>query len=411
MWKAGKQMLTKNKEYFEAYDDGLFSTPYTNPFEEFQQKVEEMKGQINNGNFLIDIIKRKIPNAIKHPIKTIYGTSWNAAWAGDKYIRLVTYNYLKDSGFSSKDAAQVAALFHGDYASVPAQTRKTLNKIFFTPTFKIVMTKLYDKMAKDAIISTAKLARLQAPSKKEAVYGRGLLMVAGIVYGKDFLMTKLGFEQDQFCRRYYKTEETDEGEQVEAVMTFSNPANLVQRYWYKVKPLMDPLETKKGARVFEILKREAHPWYQIADDLRNNQDEAFQPIWNPFDSPGRQVLDVMRFLTRRTFRITEIAFKDETVGNDKARQAIKNSSRRLVYQILKPITFQYVRAVKNRRVYGQLKRLENEFAKFLITDQPRGEEEYRTRIKKLIEMQETISKKFIKEDVEEIDIKKDIYVE
>ena len=73
----------------------------------------------------------------------IYSLSWNWAWKGDRLIRLTAYNEMLGRGFEPREAAQIVAKTHGDYAGVPPATRKKANLLFFTPTFQIAMTKLY----------------------------------------------------------------------------------------------------------------------------------------------------------------------------------------------------------------------------------------------------------------------------
>jgi hypothetical protein len=141
--KAIKDVWKKTPDYYEALDNGIASKPFNNPMRSWKHMVETAKR--SRGGQVFDIIKE--PNVLK----TVYNASWHVAWRLDETVRMMSYNYLKEKGFAPREAAQIAARFHSDYASVPASTRRFLNHIFFTPTFKITMGKLYKDMIGNTI--------------------------------------------------------------------------------------------------------------------------------------------------------------------------------------------------------------------------------------------------------------------
>lgn len=395
MWNAVKSFIKKDTKYFTAYENGLFSTPYANPFARFVEYVETLKGR-NDSRLMARALQKmgkykgvkKIVGLPYELVKDLYSVSWNVAWSGDKMIRLMSYNYLMDKGFTSQNAAQTAALFHGDYASVPPATRRMLNHFFFTPTFKIVMTKLYDRMIKEGIKYTVDTAKGKPVSMQNQIYARGVLYTAGINLGKDMMMKKLGFESDQFGRKYYRVEETSEGPK-EIAITFTDPSTLIQRYFYRAAPLFDPAETKKMEKAYNIVKYEFHPLYRWAEGLVN---PFFERVINPFDSPDEQAYDFFRYTMRNLVRMSELVIRAE---EDKLEhEAVRKSEKSLYYMFLNPFTFRYIRDVKEKRKHYAVRMIKNTFKRLLITDPPKTEKERQKRLDKLFKMIEQIKGRY-----------------
>ena len=66
------------------------------------------------------------------PLDLIMKPLWHFAWGGDQFVRMMTNHHFLSQGFSPSEAADLTALFHADYAAVPAGTRRATAMIFFT---------------------------------------------------------------------------------------------------------------------------------------------------------------------------------------------------------------------------------------------------------------------------------------
>lgn len=384
MAKAISQSIKKPEAYWEAFEDGLFSQPFLNPFEDFKQILEGLKKRPTHAGAVAKIFSAAEKLLPQKVIRTFYNLVWHTAWNLDRTVRLISYNYLLDRGFPSLEAAQVSAKFHGDYASVPPRTRKFLNKIFFTPTFKIVMGKLYASMLRGA-------TRVFKAGRTERIFARGLLYTLAIILGKHYMMTKWGYEADQFSRRYSKVVETDEGPK-ELVHTFSNPANLPLKYYHRAKALFDPATTNRIKRVVMASKWEFHPVYRVALDIVTNQKADFDYVYDPFAKGGipEQAVQIARYATGELVRVSS-GLIEERKGEElvKAYKAMQKDLGKFKALIMRPFVFTYLRKVKDVRVAGQLFRLEKELRTFIYRrlDDPeaieRAVKDFRKRIEKI----------------------------
>jgi len=276
----------------------------------------------------------------------------------------MSYNYLLDLKFSPQEAAQLAASFHGDYASVPPATRKKMNKFLFTPTFEAVMNKVYFKMIKEGIKTVT--GKIQTPSDKR--YAKGLLYLGGIIFGMDQFMTRgLGFKREEFGRRYYKEVETDEGMR-ETVIVLSNPANLWNRLFYDLKP--DAFQTNMLKKVVKAGYKRLNPVYRIGNMLANNEDEVKAPIYNPFDSAPRQLLDIGKFALTRIVKATENIgdLKGDAYNKKQATKALATAVGNIRAKVLSAFVFSYTRKPGLVRFNAQMKNFEREFTKHTNID-------------------------------------------
>ncbi|HDP37226.1 MAG TPA: hypothetical protein ENN27_05155 [Candidatus Atribacteria bacterium] len=169
--------------------------------------------------------------------------------------------------------------------SVPPSTRKVLNKIFFTPTFKITMGKLYLNMlkgsAKVALKIPAKAIGKEIKiSKEEKNLARGGLIALGIMTGIGLYFKSQGYKEEEKFRKYVKTIETDEGMK-ENVITLANPFNIPWRYYYRVKGAFKPQTTNVAGKLINTVKWDLHPLYRVASDVVENYNWQ---VYNPFDN-------------------------------------------------------------------------------------------------------------------------------
>mgnify|MGYP003145087129 CR=1 FL=1 len=321
--------LSKNDAYREAERDGISSTPYPNPYDgaydQFKRggnkaipflpsKIWTPLGDINNrqGGFVAPLydfafgwVNRhfdrykegegilssmtKVPLVAKDLIDGMYNLSYYTAWSLDQMQRHITYAYMRDKkGLDSAEAAQLTAQFHGDYASVPWKTRNALNKIFFTPTYKIIMGKLFYNMFKSVIYDTPtqlyRTGKLDKPTQVSAAgLFRGILLLGAI----DAMLMTLDFERDEWGRTYKKKGYKDpKGKPKEMVLTFSLPNNTFLRYLYRWQKVQnDPSIRDKFLTYVEYNKYDFHPLYLILKQAYDGEDAQGQPIgfikqWN-----------------------------------------------------------------------------------------------------------------------------------
>jgi hypothetical protein len=223
----------------------------------------------------------------------VYNASWFWAWEFDGAIRMGTYKFLKDQGYSSRKAAQTAALYHGDYASVPHNTRRLLNRALFTPTFKIAMGKLYTRMIRDA---------MKMNFGKES-FAKSLITVAAIQFAMDTVMTQgLGFKREQFARRYYKEKDDHEGMPADFVITFSNPANMWNKY---VARYMEAYHTPAPIKSFLAMnKSELTPLVRTFMEVASGESMSTGKMYDwQFDSKQYCVKKALKHMVPNIFGV------------------------------------------------------------------------------------------------------------
>jgi hypothetical protein len=222
-------------------------------------------------------------------LEDFYKLSWNLAWKGDEAIRMASYNYLKEKGFSPQEAAQITAHFHGDYARLTPSARRVLNKIFFTPTFKYAMGHVQANMVKSSINVVRDLINRVPVNQRDVLYAKGALALVAGYFAKDFLMKQWGFETDSLGLRYVKTVEVD-GEEKELVIYWPDPGNTWLRQFHKWTKWGDDPD-----RVEDFMNKlhwDLHPVWMVAYELLKNKKPNNEPIFNPFDSSLEVAEDV-----------------------------------------------------------------------------------------------------------------------
>ena len=127
--EAAKDLKNLTPAYWEAFENGLFSQPFNIFLKDYE---EQWKGSLSENKTLPKRLKKFFLN--DKIVNSAYKLSSNIAWTLDRTIRMASYRYLLGQGLSPREAAQTAALFHGDYAMVDPNTRRFLNQLFFTPT-------------------------------------------------------------------------------------------------------------------------------------------------------------------------------------------------------------------------------------------------------------------------------------
>lgn len=375
--KALKSIFKKDDAYWNMHYWGGFSTPFTPGFDELLKRVERTVG----GH---DIWKRA-----KKYINP-YQFSWKAAWTGDHAIRLITYHYYLKKGLTPQEAAQLTAKAHGDYANVPTATRTLLNKILFTPTFKLTMMEAQAEM----VTSMGKYINpTRQTTRSEKEKAKMLVGLASGIFLREWFMHKLGFKTDKFGLKYTKNITTDEGQKKQMVLHVATPDNVVLRLLHRFKPTDMATVPDKFKWFFDRAKWELHPMYQWALEVGSNKSLDFEPIYNPFDSPTEISKDVLNYTVRRLIPYVKIAFpKKEGNKVDAMKQLQKDYGS--VALVLQAFTLPYTRNSEESQMKYKINRFISTFQRFQREAPPKTEEEAQRRVdgfrRKLIKMRKEL---------------------
>lgn len=345
-----KDVWLKTDNWERAFENGTFSKPYVIPYDKFEYQFSEaMKGN-KMGEFLK---KAALPT---NWIPMLYQASWNTAWTLDPMVRMMTFNYLKDKGMSDREAGQLAALFHSDYASVPPRTRKALNKALFTPTFKITMGKLYLNMLKGG---AKVLTKGRGATQSEKILARGALLALAGMMGIGLYFKSQGYEEVERFRKYVKKVETDEGMK-ENVITLANPFNIPWRYYYRVKSAFKPWTVNNAEKLVQIAKWDLHPIWRVAIDVVDNYNWN---VYNNYDDIGKIAFDVGLKTTGELVKVTQWMLESAEAGKIETDRfkALQKDLGKFEAIILKPFVFNYLRQIKEVRRTWAMKKLQSDF--------------------------------------------------
>jgi len=293
-------VVTKSDRYYAGLQDGLMSTPFNTPFSVLETKIRKLRASA------LGKPQRSLMKAIVQEyggLRPFYNATWSIAWEMDNVVRYTTYNYLLRKGMTSRDAAQTTAKFTGDYAGVPAKTRRSLNRIFFTPTYKIAMGKVYGNMLVQALKKAAGNEILQEVPN---IFARAAIILLATQMSKDLLMTALGFDVEEWGRKYvWKGISTPEGEK-EFVITISDPTNMFQKYFTRFQQAFFDPKTENGIEYFVNSNSwEFHPFWRAAVDLVGNYDSMNRtPIFERFDTDVTKARKIVGFLAGRVVPVT-----------------------------------------------------------------------------------------------------------
>lgn len=316
-WSSAlRDIRKKTPEFWKAYENGLFSQPYNIFNADFERQwtrslVENKTLPQKFKQFLLD---DKI-------IDSAYNAISGMAWSIDRVIRMATYRNFLARGMNSREAAQTAALFHGDYAMVHPNTRKQANTLFYTPTFKIVMGKLFSEMLKSPIkIGKSILGGKEIPKSDKAKF-LGLIGTIGVIIGFDQLMTNgFGFKRDQFGRKYSKSMEDDEGIDKNLTVSFSNPATLPIKFFWRLIESFAPSNQTALKSLITKNRFELNPIIQIASKLVNNEDSNGDQIYQNFgDDSLTKLAKSSKFIIKQVFPFLK-QFADEPFEDPEARK-------------------------------------------------------------------------------------------
>lgn len=340
---------------------GLFSKPFSIMIKDYNKMIEKTKGNVQERfyKYIKEMTPGEVPKELaKVPVRLIkqaYRASWDLAWKLDASVRMASFRYLVKKGFSHKEAAQMAAKFHGDYAGVPNETRRQLNKFLFTPTFKIAMGKLYLKMAKDTFKSFSTLGK----DKQALVFAKGLVSVFAISEAKNLFMKWMGFIVDESGRRYVKKAKDEEGKEKELVIVMSDPSNMFTKYMSRAKnaffnpTVKDPLLNFVKSNRWEI-----HPLYLRMYEALNNKKPNNTAIYDNFDATPTKLFKSATHIAKGIVKISEM-FSGEGIQNIEARRAFAKESGKILDFLTRFVTFKYLRTPKLKTLGRKLKSIEN----------------------------------------------------
>ena len=367
--RAARMIWNGDPKYLDRLEKGLASKPFNNPWQDYRRWVKEaqMRPTVRALQAVNVFEKLKQPGIFqKIPVLSdFYNASWNVAWALDRTIRLSSELFLEDKGFSPAEATKMAALYHADYASVPARTRALVRTPLFTPTFKITMGKLFYRMVRDAmrVMSEGNI------DPKTGQYAKGLLAGAAVLEGWELFMTQgLGFRRDEWGRRYVKTVQTDQGDQ-EVAVTWSIPENLFLKYIYRgfeaaksPTPFLD---------FFNRNKWEIHPIWRVAIDLLTGKTPQGEIIYDRRLDPDWKSKAAWYGLKELVRVINEF---DPEETNEEGRKQFAKAAGQLLELAPRPFEFKYMRGTKEERITRQMQRLNKEFKSYIWNKAARGKE-------------------------------------
>ncbi len=343
------------------------STPYANPIARYDAYIQQIAKHPN------PIVRATMGILSQDILRQTYNTSWKTAWALDGFVRQITYRHLTDNlGFSPADAGRLTALYHAHYAGIPTATRKKLNRLFFTPSFKISMTKLYLEMVKDSISVSVKAGENIIKGRRigenitaeEKLMMGGLGRTLGIIMTMDILMTSfLGFERDEWGRRYTKKLETTEGEK-DLVITYGTPFNMFLKYFYRIKEsFFDPAVTNKLQTFFQKNSWELHPvWRMVNGFLRNKRPDGNQ-IYDKFTGRGTEQIAAY-FLSQSAALVDEVLTSiSSEPGKVEMEKLLREELGKAGALFSRWFAFAYLRSTSDEKAAWQSESLNNQWNK------------------------------------------------
>lgn len=381
--KGVRDSFLKTENWARASENGIFSKPFVIPYDKWENQFTDAMKKNKMGDF---VKKAVLPT---NWIPMLYTASWHTAWKLDETVRMMSFNYLKDKGMNDREAAQLAALFHSDYASVPPATRKLLNKVLFTPTFKITMSKLYLNMLKGGVNV---LKEGTKATTEEKLLARGALLALAGMQGISMYFISQGYEEVEKFRKYVKKVETNEGIK-ENVITLANPFNIPWRYYYRVKGAFKPQTTNVAEKMLQIVKWDLHPIWRVGADVVDNYNWN---IYNPFDKKEDIAKDIAIYTTGEFVKITKSLLESAKEGEIKADafKAMQKDFGKIEAIILKPFIFNYLRERGAVRRGWAIKKLEKEFRLMMLVSPSKNAKENYERLQNFNERMKEIMTDF-----------------
>ncbi|MFW5902843.1 MAG: hypothetical protein ACOCTT_03075 [archaeon] len=370
--KAAKQVFGKGYDdnVLQAERQGTFSTPFNKGYDTFYKDVTDFKNTQDH-NFMMAKALRiaqstkdngavGILGSAKEMMSLMYYGSHDLAWKTDKVVRLTSRENLIERGYTPMEASQRAAKVHADYASIPKNTRKVLNKILYTPSFTISMSKLFAEEA-----NSYRRVIMNSAQRGDIDKAASLGLMTAMMLARDYVMTERNdFERDEIFRRYTKEIENEEGEREELVVTHYGPD---LEMWKTVNDVFshDETATNIATKYLGNYETKTHPIYQLALQLATNQKSDYSKIYYNFDKESTKMRKTGVYAIKNTFRIMK-AFASEDPERLREQDIAKKELGGFWDKVLTPITFKYVRSTEDQRKAGQMVNMEEKFRDDLI---------------------------------------------
>lgn len=381
--KALHDMVKKTPDYWEANYWGAFPDPFSPTFRQAAARARTIIGED-------PILKKVLTKA--NP----YHWSLMAAWKMENFFKMASFNYLREKGFSPKEAAQLAALTGGDYATLPPATRKILNTVLFTPSFTLAMMKAQGEMVGAGAKLMAK-PKLLFDKTGDAKYlrqmAKGAVFLAAGLALKNVLMHKLGYKTDVWGLKWSKTVEDDEGNERELVIHMAAPDNVILRYLNDLR-IVGKADNKAKA-LWDRVTWKLHPMWTTSLEILSNKRMDGAPVWNPWDSVLEGRKKAVAYTLRRLIRITEL-LPEEGQGNLsklKAYEALREDLGKFGGLVMSAYSIPYMRSTADRRLMYEMNNMLEVFKQANKATPPKNDAEAEERSEWLQEALEKVQKR------------------
>lgn len=402
---AVQDVVNQTDDFWEASEQGIASQPFSSPIDETRKEMvrayEKGKAQASLGGALGALVGRlkgdiqfirdgtntqsiaqqqadtaaeeygrrtllsgpfqdesnplsKAANILTRAGGSLYEMSWDTSWFLDRLIRQVTYRHLRDDkGLSPEEAAQTAATAHGDYASVPQETRDTLNTVFFTPTFKIAMGKFLGSALRG---SGEVITNNEVNTSRR--YAATLARTTGIMVAFDAIMTSsLGFDRDEFGRAYCRPTSATRAPR-EVCISWSTPFNLFSKYSARVwEAFNEPDQFNPINNFLSSNRWELNPMWRVGLEIASNSSAQGGSIYNELDPLDVKMLKMTGYYGKETIRLTKQLMGEEM--GQRGREALAEDLGNFQSMVLGAFTFPYIRQNEAQRMKGEIQRLMN----------------------------------------------------
>lgn len=419
--KAIKSFVKKDEHFWNFWNYGGPSKPFAAPFKSYMNEIEVILEQ----NKLKKLLKF-IAHHYKTPVDFLYLPIWNINWAGDELVRLISYHAMLEEGHTPEEAAQIAATAHSDYARMPVDTRRKLNKVLFVPVFPVTMALWEYEMMKAAVLESMRigakgLGKVFPPMKKleakltptaETIFKRrksmakGLLGLVMMVALREGIQKALGYKRDVIGLRYTRLIEDPDnpGQQKELVKYIPTPDNVLLRHIFRWSGF--PSEPDKLDYFWMRAGGILHPLlaFFFSDCLRNRKRDftritELSQIWEGPEGWAKIGLDYLAYAGERLIPILKSVPGLATEYREEREKAIrewrKGQGPYWFKRIYEPFIFLYMRNTKDKRGIRQAK----EFLRLIrqeareaerIKGGPLSNEEIRRYEERIIKMEDSL---------------------
>ena len=402
--KAVYHVKNKTDLYYKLADAGTFSTPHAETFSQFKERLAKSK----DAQTLLTSLKGEYDLLLsnwksRHPagkvlglgwdiIAEIYKASFHLAWSGDKIMRTATALTMIDRGYAIEEAGKLTADAHADYSGIPPKTRRALNWALFTPTFQLSMVKWHAKNLMSPIKLTKSMLQGKGIDKMELARVMTLASTISYIIASDYIMTALlGWDRDQFGRKYTKEITTREGIRRQIVTVFANPLNVFIKHYYTF--LQNRTDMSKIQQVWKYGRFYLHPVWTDLISLIDNKDNNGKPIIDPLaDSIPVTLAKYVRYEFFRTFQLLS-QFAAEPGSTTTAWKDLWNSDKNAFNIILGAFNFFYTRQPNDDRQTAIARSALARLNKSLKDNPPTSLRDYERRVNRTLKVIDGAAKK------------------